>query len=291
MHILEGIIENFGNIISFRLNIPQGEKLPGVIIQHGYSGCKEEYNELANVLAQNGFAVLQFDARGTGNSSGIKGNLLCSTEWIDDALAAVTYFRNLKEVDKNRLGFTGCSIGGATTIKMAALDNRLSRVASMAPFSNGEKLLKQNFKKNRSLKTFTDFQQDIYQKLNCRETAVKSDILVADALGFSAQDTNEYIKDRDLNPQMIRDVSALSVYNSFFIYRPEIYAAFVQIPTMILHGDNDTIVDFNQGKKMFALLKCKKEFVKLNGAPHNIPASKQRNIAFENIVTWFKEMG
>ena len=45
---------------------------PTIMILHGFTGYKEEahFEELERILVKNGFAVIRFDASGSGNSGG-----------------------------------------------------------------------------------------------------------------------------------------------------------------------------------------------------------------------------
>ncbi len=126
-----------GSKVSAILGYPEGfkksGKYPAVVLSHGYSGNKEEYNDMANELNKHGFVTLQFDSRGCGRTQGVKGRMICNTEWLEDAESAVTYISSLECVDQERIGFTGCSMGGAMTVYMAALDSRIKCAVAMAP--------------------------------------------------------------------------------------------------------------------------------------------------------------
>lgn len=85
---------------------------PAVILVHG-SGpvTRDFYGPLSYVLARNGIAVLSYDKRGIGNSTG---------HWLDqsfedlasDVLAGMNYLQNRKEIQADKIGLWGISQGG-----------------------------------------------------------------------------------------------------------------------------------------------------------------------------------
>ena len=214
---------------------------------------------MPDFLCDKGMAVLQFDARGTAEDSVLQGNLLCMTEWIEDAANAVSLLAGIPEIDEDRIAFTGCSMGGANTIAMAALDIRIKRAAAMAPFADGKKMIEENY-------------------------------LVSYALGMKEEDCRVYEEERKRRPYMVSHVTASSLWNSFMMYRPERLAKEVRIPTLILHGTADEIVSREQSARIYDSLGGEKRMVELINGPHHIPESQVRYEAFEEIAQWFSYM-
>jgi len=102
------------------LSIPEGEgPHPGVVLVSG-SGPQNRDAEvmghklflvLADYLTRQGIAVLRFDERGVGESTGSRDSL--TTETIArDAESAVDLLANRPEVDRDRIGVYGHSEGG-----------------------------------------------------------------------------------------------------------------------------------------------------------------------------------
>jgi dienelactone hydrolase len=96
-----------------------GTNLPAIALVHG-SGVQPRplFSLWANFYASLGFAVLNYDKRGTGESGGTYPGEYPTTyalsEYADDAVAAARYLRGLPEVDPSRVGFHGGSQGGWT---------------------------------------------------------------------------------------------------------------------------------------------------------------------------------
>jgi dienelactone hydrolase len=102
------------------LTEPAGRNhLPAIALVHG-SGMQPRplFSLWANFYASLGFAVLNYDKRGTGESGGkYPGDFPTDTAlsiYADDAIAAARFLRSLPEVDPSRVGFHGGSQGGWT---------------------------------------------------------------------------------------------------------------------------------------------------------------------------------
>ena len=82
----------------------------------------------ARLLARHGYGVLLFDRRGEGRSEG-DSNLL---GWggHKDILAAVEYLQSRSDVDPNRIGGIGLSVGGELMLQAAAESDELAAVVS-----------------------------------------------------------------------------------------------------------------------------------------------------------------
>jgi uncharacterized protein len=94
-----------------------GRHLPAVALIHG-SGLQPRplFSLWANFYASLGFAVLNYDKRGTGESGGQYPGESPTPEalsiYAGDAVAAARFLRSLPEVDKSRVGLYGGSQGG-----------------------------------------------------------------------------------------------------------------------------------------------------------------------------------
>jgi pimeloyl-ACP methyl ester carboxylesterase len=101
---------------------------PGHIMCHGFTGHKAEAQRIhvitARRLAARGVASLRFDFRGNGDSPGEFRDVTISREVID-AQFALDYLAGLPEVDENRLGVTGLSMGGCVGACLAGRDPRV----------------------------------------------------------------------------------------------------------------------------------------------------------------------
>lgn len=99
------------------------------------------FKRIADYLASNGIAVLRYDDRGYGEST---GDIKTSTtyDFLDDALAAVDFLKTQPKIDTTRIGIIGHSEGAVIAIMAAAKRKDVAFIVSLAaPVMIGEELL------------------------------------------------------------------------------------------------------------------------------------------------------
>jgi uncharacterized protein len=97
-----------------------------VVLLHGASSTRTAVLDHAAVLAEHGYGVLLYDARGHGRSGGTAMDF----GWYGDLdiAAALSYLESRPEVDPARLGAVGMSMGGEQVVGAAATDTRIRAV-------------------------------------------------------------------------------------------------------------------------------------------------------------------
>jgi dienelactone hydrolase len=97
-----------------------------VVLLHGASSTRTAVLEHAAILAEHGYGVLLYDARGHGRSGGTAMDF----GWYGDLdiAAALSYLESRPEVDPARLGAVGMSMGGEQVVGAAATDTRIRAV-------------------------------------------------------------------------------------------------------------------------------------------------------------------
>ncbi|WP_188454922.1 acetylxylan esterase [Virgibacillus oceani] len=116
------------------------QKLPCLIIFHGYMGNKGSVSQYMKWLIQ-GYAVIAVDVRGQGRSgdyssyasdgmgSWVVKGILDKEDYYyrkvyTDGVRAVDFACSRPEIDAERIGIMGASMGGGITLAAAALDDR-----------------------------------------------------------------------------------------------------------------------------------------------------------------------
>jgi pimeloyl-ACP methyl ester carboxylesterase len=99
-----------------------------VVVTHGFSGNRLSGVNVARMLHQQGFAVLLYDLRGHGRSQ----PEISTWGWaeINDLLGAVDYLRSRPDVDAERIGALGYSLGAQISIRAAAQERWIKAVAA-----------------------------------------------------------------------------------------------------------------------------------------------------------------
>src|ERR1700730_7492286 len=91
------------------------EKLPAVILFHGFTGNKLEphrlFLKISRALEQLGFACFRFDFLGSGESDGNFEDMTVSKE-ISEGNAILDWVRSDPRIDKDKISLLGLSMGG-----------------------------------------------------------------------------------------------------------------------------------------------------------------------------------
>ena len=96
---------------------------------------------LADHLTRKGLAVLRFDKRGIGKSTG-KYDQATTEDFASDAVAALAFLKARKEIDPRKIGLVGHSEGGIIAPVVATRSNGVAWLVLLAsPGVKGEDLL------------------------------------------------------------------------------------------------------------------------------------------------------
>lgn len=102
-----------------------------IILLHGYSSDRRAVLWHAEQLVSAGYGVLLYDERATGESEGERR----SQGWEDpvDVGGALTYLNGRTDVNPNKIGIAGCSIGGQVALQGAAYYPQIGAVWADGP--------------------------------------------------------------------------------------------------------------------------------------------------------------
>ncbi len=126
--------------LSGTLTKPKGKgPFPAVILVSG-SGPQDRNEEIlghkpflviADYLTKNGIAVLRFDDRGVGKSTG-DFNQATTADFATDVEAGIAFLKQQKGIDKAKIGIIGHSEGGMIAPMVAAKDTTLDFIVLLA---------------------------------------------------------------------------------------------------------------------------------------------------------------
>ncbi len=105
-----------------------------VILAHGHSGHRAEMLPHAAYLHRGGFSVLLFDFRHRGQSEGSEVTL--ATKEPLDIEGAVDYLKKRPDVDPERIGVQGISLGAASAILAAVETPEIKGVVAESAFKD-----------------------------------------------------------------------------------------------------------------------------------------------------------
>jgi len=108
------------------LTVPKAQKpkngWPVIVFNHGYIQPElyrttERYVAYVDAFARNGYIVLKPDYRGHGNSESQPEGAYYSPAYATDVLSAISTLKRYQDVDPERIGMWGHSMGGNITLR------------------------------------------------------------------------------------------------------------------------------------------------------------------------------
>lgn len=230
------------------LSLPKKEgNFPAVVLITG-SGKQNRDEEilghkpflvLADYLTKKGIAVLRFDDRGAGESTGnfTKGTTI---DFARDVQAAVDYLKNRKEITKNKIGLIGHSEGGIIAPIIAGNSKDIDFIVLLAaPGIRGDKLL---LKQKESLEREIGVSEDNIQKGQEIFKGAYDIVLASSGNDETLKNKlSDYAKskfDDNVAKSFTAQITNVPMYN-FLRMDPAIALAKVKCPVLALNGSKD----------------------------------------------------
>jgi dipeptidyl aminopeptidase/acylaminoacyl peptidase len=237
------------NIVG-QLYLPPGDMPhPTVCICHGIPAQVPDPNN-------RGYALLAEKICSNGfavlifnfRGKGKSGGNLDILGWTRDLKAAIDYICALPEVDSSRLYLLGFSGGATVSVYVAAQDERVAAVATCA--------------------------------------------CPAEFTFFTEVDDPQALIDHFRSIGAVRDgdfpSSVQEWLNGFEVVKPINYVARISPrPLLLVHGDKDETVNFNDARRLYARAGEPKQLVIVEGAGHRL---RQNNEAMAVVISWLKSL-
>ncbi|MDP4162426.1 MAG: alpha/beta fold hydrolase [Bacillota bacterium] len=127
-------------------HIPAGEKVPAVILLHGFTGTKLEphrfFLKISRALEALGIASFRFDFLGSGESDGNFEDMTVLKE-LDEAKAIFEFVKSHPSVDSNQIAVLGFSMGGLVASLFAGdFPDDVHKLILLAPAGEMRKMAK-----------------------------------------------------------------------------------------------------------------------------------------------------
>lgn len=258
-------------------NAKAGEKLPAVVMAHGWGGVAAFLRNDAADIARAGYFVLVFDYRGWGESGSpvmlvdpepvyTPGEAAAFTakvqprreyvnplEQAEDWFNAIDWIMGEPEVDANRVGIRGSSYSGGHVVHVAAFDQRIKAVVSQV--SGMDSRPRPGFEGPG------------------REAGAK---MARGEVGYPAP-----------RFQAVAGLIGSPIGHKGERYAPVVDAALVNAPTLILLAESEEYGGNGVAEEAFKSLKGPKELIIIPGITHYAVYSTHRDYVIQKAVEWF----
>ncbi len=202
-----------------------------VIMVHGFGGegLEEEFEDIADNLCEQGYAVLRFLFSGYE-----KNNLMDLTISKEiSELKSVIDFLESKNINKEKIGIIAQSLGCA--VAMLLNDPRIKAMAMLAPLIN----IKESFEKEFGENGIREFEIFGYTTIISKRKNQKRE--------FSASFWNEVKKIDKISQEQIEAIKC---------------------PLLIIHGMADNTVDYEESETIFKWANEPKKLKLIKGGEH-----------------------
>jgi fermentation-respiration switch protein FrsA (DUF1100 family) len=107
--------------------------LPAVLVAGAMTGVKEQVaGNYAERLARSGFVTLTLDHRHFGESEGEPRQHEDPSKKMEDFKNALSFMSTIMDIDREKIGACGISMGGGYMLQLAAFDRRVKAVSIVA---------------------------------------------------------------------------------------------------------------------------------------------------------------
>jgi pimeloyl-ACP methyl ester carboxylesterase len=288
---------------TFTYPFASGEKdnsFPAVVLISG-SGPQNRDEELlghkpflvlADHLTRNGIAVLRFDDRGVGKSTGDFSSAT-TEDFVTDALAGVEFLMTRKEVDKNNIGLIGHSEGGLVAPLAAVQSDDVSFIVLLAGTGipgkeilrlQTELIMRANGTDEETIARDVNSSMVIYGILINEKDSITAREMIKAEFDRSLSEISEEEKNRMGDPDQYFNLQAnilLSPWFRFFLkYDPYPILTKVRVPVLAIIGEKDLQVPPKENLEM--IKKALKEGGNKNYKVEELPGL---NHLFQNAET------
>lgn len=251
------VFVNEGQKIFAVFHKPEGVVNPPVVLMcHGLAGHKtgryRVYVDLAERLLEKKIAVLRFDFRGCGDSEGSFEDTTLKRE-LSDARVALDFLLQRSDIDHERIGFFGRSLGASVAVLMAAESQKAKSLVLWVPLFDG-----------------AQWSETWSQLINGGMSAVESEDI------------------RRINGQVV----SIPFYAEMFdMHIEEALKKTEKVPLLLIHGEVDELIgiqhseSYNQCRKG---AEAETKFIRLVHCDHDFSYTSERLLALIETTNWFE---
>ncbi|MET8469324.1 alpha/beta hydrolase [Streptomyces sp. NPDC006422] len=246
--------------------------LPVVILQSGLGGPAESMRFQAEGFAAQGLACLAYDHRCTGYSDGEPRQQFDPWQQCRDLRHIITQLTLRDDIDGDRIGLWGISIGGANSLFVAATDTRVQAVcAVIPPVSGWSARTLQPADTLAELEALIPVDRLARAKGEPAHTIrLHGEPAPGDPVMFSDEEGLEFVENMIHNLPSFKNAITISTLDHLFEMEVRAYAERITRPTLMILANEDTVAPVEEAREMFARIPDPKELVEYPGQHYEI---------------------
>ncbi len=246
----------------------------------------------AEVFAAAGCAALIFDFRHLGAAGGEPRGQIFPAEQEEDLRNAISFLVQQPEVDANRIGVWGVSLGGGLVLPVAAYDRRVKAAVSMAPSISAYDTMAQAVGREGVLGFLGFLTQDRMQRY---ATGAGSTLPIATNDGTPALGPDPRIYDfytqaaREMAPTWRNEVTIASI-EKLLEYRPAAHVHLIApTPLLMIVAEQDEFLPANLALAAFEQAQQPKQLELLPCGHADVYREPWFTRTAELAVAWFRQ--
>jgi len=272
-------LESLGDALSGALFLPESARpVPAVIVCHGAGEFKENYFELCELLADCGVAALAIDMHGHGESAGAR---FCveMRAWVNDVRTAIDFLGGHPRIDGERIGAVGLSSGGTAIFETALVDARLKTLVALGA----------------TVRNSLPLGVQIAMGLLLLAGRVKKWITRRDLrVPLKKFTAIRFTSDPEIDRQLQSDPRACAALMEFpfpggaeaFFVDTLKRVARIQVPTLVLWGEDDQVDPPETARLLYDALCCEKQLHIIPGSGHAGHLDRHKDQVFALTADW-----
>jgi pimeloyl-ACP methyl ester carboxylesterase len=252
---------------------PDGvDRSPVAVLQSGLGGPAESLYPMAGSFTDAGLACLIYDHRNTGYSDGEPRQQFDPWQQCRDLRDVITHLTLRRDVDPDRIGLWGISIGGANSLFTAATDRRVKAVVSIIPPVSGWSA--------RALQhpdTLAELEALIPADRQAQlrgEPAATLRLHGVPAPGnpvmFSDEEGLEFVENMTHRLPSFRNEITISTLDRIYEMEVRAYAERITAPVLMILASKDTVAPVEEAREMYDRIAGRKEVIEYHGQHYEI---------------------
>lgn len=252
---------------------------PAVILCHGAFEYKENFFAFCRGLTRHGLAATAIDMPGHGESGGERYAIDVDA-WVDAIGATIDMLGDRAEVADDRVGAFGFSSGGTAVLEAALKDRRIKAIATL----------------DATVQNYMGRWDTFLFKLLTGFGTLKKHLTGSD-LRLNLQSvlkSAQVAHDPETNAAIVSDPRMLAAYAALPL--PGAAAcAFVDtidrvetinVPTLVMHGEDDRIDAKETAEQLFERLTCKKSLEIIPDSGHCGHLDTHQSMILDLLASW-----